>query len=196
MGERRDEYLWSWQWEQLEAIVLQQGVRPNSFKRVETLKRPSWFGERWLSKREQSAELRHHAHDDVWIRVQHRAESYDEYDNAAGDLIWVITMSPQPSGRPRTYGYETFQADDWEDLLDLANEWAAVAVRELRVRDRVEAAQTRAEKEWARHVGPDRPREITRLSSFVDEELPRLVEDGLRQAGVSSDGDLDRVSPL
>jgi hypothetical protein len=180
-------FLWDSQWADLDAVLVRHGLKPSDFKRTAVVSRKTLFGLKPLPPHQQSGSLGHSAFDDIWLTMSYGGEEIDgEADEP--ERTWIVEISPTRDRLPRSTRSQTFGADDFDDdVLDLADAWAAVVAKELAARAPVERARQKAESDWSgfrQSPSASRPLELTEVSGFLHNELRDLVADGLRGAGI------------
>lgn len=172
-------FLEPWQWAQLDDVLFDSNVRPSSFMQEGVITRRGWFFVSRLPIGQQYA-LLHHSEYRREVALEIRWAS----DGDGPEASYVVAMKPRPDGRPRTQGPQLEAGLDWEDVADLVAEWAVVAALDLRARGSYRDVRERARSQWAPFAeGGGGLRELT-SETFVGDELPRVLDKALDDAGV------------
>jgi hypothetical protein len=172
-------FLEPWQWAELDEVLFEASVRPSSFEQGAVLTRQGWIFTSRLPTHDQYATLRHSEYgSDVFVEIRWGTDGSDE------DGAYTLAMKPRPDARPRTVGPQLASDLDWDDLVDVVAEWADVAAKDLRARGLYQDVRERARADWAPFVQREgRMRELT-SETFIGEDLPKLLEKALDDAGV------------
>jgi hypothetical protein len=146
-----------------------------------------------LPLHKQFARLEHAEHDDICYEI--RCLEADEDDEELEDAPYIVAMSPSHDRRTKSHKPRQFADNDWDDVLELAAEWAEVALKEARARGGRREQRELGEQSWKEFVASRQqgPLALTTVTGIVDNDIPEIVEEGLRRVGVSDRRTAERV---
>lgn len=170
-----------YQWEDLEDAVDGVGLDRSEFCRESRTARERHFVGKvlrplLLPMSEWHARFFHSVFDSVYILLEYKPQAVSE---DCDDGAWMITMEPAPSGAP---GVERRQVAGWRDVVDVAQEWAEIAAREVIASRRAARNVLGAWEALFTDAGFS-PLEIEQISTVIDEVVPKVVQESAASAG-------------